>query len=507
MNSGQKTFFLIFASLCVLLSFSGCNLSEQQDTSPASGKTLPNIVFILADDMGYGDIGIYNPDSKIPTPFLDRLAHDGKRFTDAHSGSGVCTPTRYGLVTGRYCWRSRLKQGVLWPPDDKPLIDPERLTVAGLLKRAGYHTACIGKWHLGIEWGRDDRGEVDFNRPLRYGPTDVGFDEFFGIAGSLDMIPYVFYHNRMPSQEVTEVQAGLPFPRFIREGPRAEHFDPGKALDELTEQAVKYIDTHAQENDPFFLYFPLTAPHKPIWPDERFAGRTVLGPYGDFVNQVDWSVGQVLQALDRNGIKDNTLVFFSSDNGSYMYTLPQEKPDHTQDPGIQGFHPQAHRANGDWRGTKADIWEGGHRVPFIVRWPGKVEPGSQCDLTVCLTDFMATCAEVVDLPLPEAAAEDSFSLVPIFLGIKGNPARAPVIHHSSNGIFSIREGKWKMVFGSGSGGREKPVGKPFEKPYFLFDLENDPAEKVNVIEQYPEISARLTQTLNRIRESGRSRIP
>ena len=230
-------------------------------------------------------------------------------------------------------------------------------------------------------------------------------------------------------------------------------------------------------------------------------------PYGDFVHQVDWSVGQVLQALDRNGVRDNTLVFFSSDNGSYMYNLPQGKPDHTQDPGIQGFQPQVHRANGDWRGTKADIWEGGHRVPFIVRWPGKVEPGSQCDLTVCLTDFIATCAEVVDQPLPDDAAEDSFSLLPLLLGEGWEVPRTPVIHHSSNGIFSIREGKWKMVFGSGSGGRQKPVGKPFEKPYFLFDLESDPSEKVNVIELYPKISARLTQTLNHIRERGRSRNP
>ncbi len=505
MNMNQKIIFWISSSCFLLLSLVGCQLSDQPDASQQSLKSLPNIVFILADDMGYGDIGIYNPGSKIPTPFLDRLAQEGMRFTDAHSGSGVCTPTRYGLVTGRYSWRTRLKRGVLWPPDDKPLIDPERLTVAGLLKRADYHTACIGKWHLGIEWGRDEQGEVDFNLPLLFGPTDVGFDEFFGIAGSLDMIPYVFYHNRTPSQEVTEVQAGLPFPRFIREGPRGKYFDPGRALDELTEQAVTYIDTHASDDSPFFLYFPLTAPHKPVWPTERFAGRTVLGPYGDFVHQVDWTVGQVLQALDRNGVRDNTLVFFSSDNGSYMYAWPQDEPDHTDDPGIQGFHPQAHKANGQWRGTKADIWEGGHRVPFIVRWPGKVEPGTQCDLTICLTDFMATCAEVVDLPLAEDVAEDSFSLLPLMLGKGWSVPRAPVIHHSSSGMFSLREGKWKMVFGSGSGGREKPVGKPFEKPYSLFDLENDPSERENVIERNPQIAERLTKKLNSIREKGRSR--
>ena len=208
---GVKDSFWIFFSFFILLIAVSCQISDQPDEAHVSVDSLPNIVFILADDLGYGDIGIYNPESKIPTPFLDRLAQEGKRFTDAHSGSGVCTPTRYGLLTGRYSWRTWLKQGVLWPPDDKPLIDPERLTVAGLLKQAGYHTACIGKWHLGFDWGRDDRGEVDFNRALRYGPTDVGFDEFFGIAGSLDMIPYVFYHNRIRLKRSQRSRQDCPF--------------------------------------------------------------------------------------------------------------------------------------------------------------------------------------------------------------------------------------------------------------------------------------------------------
>ena len=481
-----------------------CGLTFCQGESGRK-RSRPNIVFILADDMGYGDVQAFNPESEIPTPHLNRLAEQGIRFTDAHSGSAVCSPTRYGLMTGRYCWRTRLKRGVLYPPDDKPLIDGDRLTVAGMLKRQGYHTACIGKWHLGFEWGRNEQGVVDFNRPLKYGPTDVGFDEFFGIAGSLDMIPYAFYHNRTATEEVSETQSRLPFPRFIRKGPRARDFDPEKVLDRLTQQAVSYIDQWAAENHPFFLYFPLTAPHKPVWPAGRFRGKTVLGPYGDFVNQTDWTVGQVLEALERNGITGNTLVIFASDNGSYMYRWPEDEVDHIKDTAVQGYHPSNHRANGDWRGTKADIWEAGHRIPFIVRWPGEVKPRTHCDKTICLTDFLATCADITGYFMPDNVGEDSFSLLPLMHGKEETVSRAPVIHHSINGTFSLRDGKWKMVFGSGSGGREKPIGKPFERPYSLFDLENDPSETTNVIAKYPRVAERLEKQLKMIIEKSGSR--
>jgi len=495
----------ICAAILLIWGVNGCDRGQKESQPAGIGESLPNIVFILADDMGYGDVQTFNPGSKIPTPNLNRLAAEGMRFTDAHSGSAVCSPTRYGVVTGRYSWRTWMKSGVLWPPDDKPLIEADRLTVAGMLKQKGYRTACIGKWHLGIEWGRDEQGEVDFNRPIRYGPTDVGFDDFFGIAGSLDMIPYAFYHNREATQPVTETQQGFPFPRFVREGPRAQGFDPGKALDELTEQAVGFVERCAAADVPFFLYFPLTAPHKPVWPEERFRGRTELGPYGDFVSQVDWSVGQVLLALERAGVVEDTLVVYTSDNGSYMYRWPKDQPDHILDASVQGYHPAHHTSNSIWRGTKADVWEGGHRVPFIARWPRKINPGTQCDLTICLTDFMATCAEVVGISLPENSGEDSFSLIPLMEGKSRPVPRAPVIHHSSNGTFSLRDGKWKMVFGSGSGGREKPVGKPFEEPYFLFDMEQDPSETTNMIEEFPDIAVRLTERLETIRRSGRSR--
>jgi arylsulfatase A len=496
--------FKIVVSASIVLVVFGCRPASHQE-SDLKSEAPPNIVLILADDMGYGDIQAFNSGSEIPTPNLNRLANEGMRFTDAHSGSGVCSPTRYGVLTGRYCWRTWLKNGVLWPPADKPLIDPNRLTVAGMLKGRGYRTACVGKWHLGIEWGRDEQDAVDFNMPIRYGPTDVGFDEFFGIAGSLDMVPYVFYRNREPSDVVTEEQEGLPFPKFIRAGPRARDFDPEKALDRLTEEAVDFIERGAESHEPFFLYFPLTAPHKPVWPDERFIGKTDAGPYGDFIHQVDWTVGRVLNALERAGVSDNTLVVFTSDNGSYMFRIPVGRPDHIQDTSVQGFHPTRHTSNFIWRGTKADIWEGGHRVPFIMRWPGNVRPQSECLQTICLTDLMATCAEIVNFTLPETAAEDSFSLLSLLSGRDWYVPRAPVIHHSSNGTFALREGRWKMIFGSGSGGRQKPVGKPFEEPYFLFDLTENPSETVNVIDLHPEIAAELSQKLDIIRQSGRSR--
>lgn len=368
----NRRYFLKKSSLYLgALSLAGCNLGENRTSRKNTRNKQPNIVFILADDMGYGDIQAYNADSKIPTPNLNRLVSQGVQFTDAHSGSAVCTPTRYGLLTGRYCWRTELKSGVLWPPDDKPLIGLDRLTLAGMLKEQGYHTACVGKWHLGMEWGKDDNGEVDFNKSLEYGPTDVGFDEFFGIAGSLDMIPFVFYRNKKSTVPLTEIQPKISFPRFIREGPRGEGFDPGLVLDHLTDEAVDYINRRSAENNPFFLYFPMTAPHKPVWPTESFKGKTDLGPYGDFIHQTDWSVGKVLEALEKNGIKDNTLVFFASDNGSYMFRRQKEEMDHLDDPGIQGYLPSNHQANAIWRGTKADIWEAGHRIPFIARWPGK----------------------------------------------------------------------------------------------------------------------------------------
>lgn len=480
-----------------------CSVSALGAETPPNASSYPHIVFIFADDMGYGDIQRYNPYSRIPTPNLNRLVDEGMQFTDAHTSSSVCTPSRYGLLTGRYCWRTRLKRGVLFPPHDKPLIEKQCLTLPAMLRQKGYHTACIGKWHLGIDWARDEKGQVDFNQPFEFGPTDVGFDEFFGIAASLDMIPYMYYRNHEPVHRATETQPRQDFPRFLRRGPKATDFEPPEVLDRLTREAVKVIEKNAGRKNPFFLYFPLTAPHKPTWPAERFTRKTGLGPYGDFIYQVDWTVGQVLEAIDKAGIADNTLVFYSSDNGSYMYRRDPGSPDHVHDPANPGYAPENHRPNGPWRGTKADIWEAGHRVPFIVRWPGKIAPGSQCDTTVCLTDVMASCADIVDFNLPGTAGQDSFSLYPLLQG--KDWTRAPVIHHSVAGMFAMRHGKWKMVFGNGSGGREKPRGESFKKPWFLFDMEADPAETTDVIEQYPDIADKMELMLLKIMADGHSR--
>jgi arylsulfatase A-like enzyme len=507
-------FILIFG---LFLSYS----NQKEETNKGTSDKLPNIILILADDMGYGDIQAYNPASGIPTTNLNSLAEEGMRFLDAHTNSSVCSPTRYGILTGRYAWRTRLKSGVLFEPGSKPLIQPERLTLPKMLKKYNYHTACFGKWHLGIEWDRDEEDKADFNRPFLSGPNEVGFDYYFGVTGSLDMIPYTFYENNRPVQPVTETQPHLDFPRYLREGPRAKGFDHSKALDRLTEKSVEYVKEQSGSENPFFLYFALTAPHKPVWPAERFQGRTELGPYADLVLQVDWTVGQILAALEEQEIKDNTLIIFTSDNGSFMFRvdadqkypfgkiLPKQsfkarkvgdgQKDHADDSRIHGYYPFVHRANYIWRGTKADIWEAGHRVPFIVKWPGHIKEGTKNSQTICVTDIMKTCADIVGYSLTEKEGEDSFSLMPLFLGEQSKISRAPVVHHSSGGMFAIREGKWKMVFGNGSGGRQVPRGKPFKKPYILYNMKNDPAETTNLISQYPKVANKLSDQLDSIR--------
>ena len=334
----------------------------------------PNIVLILADDMGYGDIQALNPSSKIPTPHLNRLAREGMTFTDAHSGSAVCTPTRYGLITGRYSWRGKLKDGVL-DGYGFPLIENGRETVASFLGKQGYSTGIVGKWHLGLGFARGaDAHDIDFTQAVSDGPHTRGFDFSFIIPASLDFPPYVFIRNGQITRG-TILQSAVQFPGFLRHGPRGRDLSVEDALDDLTAEAVGYIQQRADEAKPFFLYFPLTAPHKPTLPHQRFVGSTRLGPYGDFIAQVDWTVGQILSALDSAGVAEETLVIYSSDNGSYMYRLAPGEPDHVSDPSIQSYDETHHTANSGFRGTKADIYEAGHRVPFLARWPGKVRPG------------------------------------------------------------------------------------------------------------------------------------
>ena len=512
---------LLFITFLTTLSYG--NQSElKEEGTPLK---LPNIVLIFADDMGYGDIQKYNPASKIPTPNLNSLAESGMCFKDAHTNSAVCSPSRYGILTGRYAWRTRLKRGVLSEPNNnKPLITPDRLTLAGMLKKFNYNTACIGKWHLGIEWAKNEKGESDYNQPFLYGPNEVGFDYFFGINASLDMTPYAFYKNHTPVQPLTDTQEASTFPKYIRKGPKAKGFNHIEVLDKLTEEAVNYIEGQVNNSDPFFLYFALTAPHKPVWPAKRFQGTTAMGPYADFVVQTDWTVGQILNTLKEKELQDNTLVIFTSDNGNFMFRVNPDKnypfdqnipdqsfyarkvgsglQDHAGNAEVHGYYPYVHQTNYMWRGTKADIWDGGHRVPFIVKWPGFVESGTIRTQTICITDIMATLAEITGYSLNENEGEDSFSFLLVLLNEETAVVRgAPVIHHSANGTFAIREGKWKMVFANGSGGREVPIGTPWEKPYSLFNLEIDPSETTNLIDKYPQVAKRLAEKMDIIKNN------
>jgi arylsulfatase A-like enzyme len=466
-----------------------------------AGEEKPNIIFIMADDMGLGDIRAINSSSKIPTPNLDSLAKHGMMFLDAHTPSAVCTPTRYGVLTGRYCWRSRLKRGVLrgYSPH---LIEPERATVASVLKRAGFYTGAVGKWHLGMDWqkSKEETKDPDFTRPIKNGPNALGFDFFFGIPASLDFPPYVYVRNDRVVELPTEEQPAVDFPGYIRKGLKSPSFDFEHCLDHLLAQAEAFIIRRAKTSRPFFLYFPMTAPHKPVLPHKRFNKKTKLGPYGDFIVQVDWTVGQVLKTVKQAGIEKNTLVIYTSDNGAFMYRLTgKDEKDHVDDPTIQAFHQENHTSNHIFRGTKADIWEGGHRVPFLAKWPGKIKPGTTCKETICLTDFTATAAEITGIKLKKGEAEDSYSMLGHFMGRPGKKKRPPVIHHSGAGFFAIRDGKWKLVLASGSGGREKPRGKPFKKPYHLYDMHKDPREKNNLIDKYPEIASKLEAAFRKIR--------
>lgn len=458
---------------------------------------MPNIIVILADDMGYGDITYYNPDSKIPTPNLSRLAEDGAVFTDAHSPSAVCTPTRYGLLTGRYAWRTRLKKGVLWGYSPA-LIPSERSTLASRLKDSGYLTAAIGKWHLGL--GVDD--PVDYSKPLTPGPNSVGFDRFFGIPASLDMDPYLYVENAGAVQLPTEHIEGSQHRReagggFWREGPIAPDFRHVDVLPVLTEKAVQFIQERSEQGggQPFFLYWALTAPHTPWLPTDEFLGRSGAGYYGDFCTQVDSSVGRLLEAVDRLPDRDNTLVFFTSDNGSHW---PVDD--------IERF---GHRANGIFRGQKADIWEGGHRVPFIVRWPASVKRGLTTGQLVCLTDIYATVMEILGSPLQAHEGEDSYSFLHALLGRPSTRAvRESLVSHSVDGMFAVREGPWKLILGRGSGGFTEPrkiepaAGEPVGQ---LYNLDDDPSESRNLFMERPELVQSLTDLLKSYQDQGCSR--
>jgi arylsulfatase A-like enzyme len=480
---------------------------NQKENIMAEVSNNPNIIWIMADDMGYGDVTAFNPDSKIPTPNMDRLAAEGMRFSDAHSSSAVCTPSRYSVLTGRYCWRTRLKRGVNGG-FSLPLIDPARTTVASLLKSRGYATAAVGKWHVGLEWqpleghekdfnpeNWEDEGYVDYTKPVIGGPLTLGFDYFFGIAGSLDMPPYCFVENDRvvgaPSVEKS------PYNPQQRKGPmtpgwRDEDCDPT-----FTEKALAFIESHVEANpdQPFFLYLTPAAPHRPCMPPDFAKGQSQAGPRGDMVWLVDWIVGQVMDAVERLGKTENTLIVVTSDNGA----RPSD---------VDGLMHD-HKSCGELRGYKGDIWEGGHREPFIVRWPQAIEPGTVCDETVCLSDFLATCASIVGEPLPNHVAEDSFDLLPLLESeTDAGSSRGAVVHHSLDGMFSVRQGRWKLIMGLGSGGFSSPQRgySPFpDAPKGqLYDMINDWREQHNLWNERPEVVQKLTALLEDYRRSGRS---
>lgn len=479
----------------------------------------PNIVYILADDMGFGDLGCQNPESKVPTPNLDRLASEGIRFTDAHSPSAVCSPTRYGILTGRYCWRTRLKRGVLWPWD-KPLIEAKRLTVGKLLQAHGYDTACIGKWHLGMDWPTTDGKEpvgmgktnveesgsnVDFASAISNGPTTRGFDYYFGTAVP-NFPPYCFIENErtvgIPSERKPSEMFGAP-------GPMLRGWKLEEILGRLEKKAVEYIDAKGGKiknkefrqtaGKPFFLYMPLTAPHTPIAPAAQFKDKSRAGAYGDFVSQVDHVAGRVIEALERNGFADETLLIFTSDNGS---------------PGRDGTNMSGatssvrrfgHNPSYIYRGIKADVWDGGHRVPFIARWPGHIKRGAVSDETICHVDLMATYAAILGYDLPADAGEDSFNILPAFHGDKlDGPIREATVHHSGNGMFAIRQGRWKLILGRGSGGWSGQ-GKADDPLLQLYDMSSDVRERENLYGEHPDVVEHLTKLLKKYRDEGHSR--
>ena len=470
-------------------------IADEQKSLP------PNIVYILADDMGYGDVGILNKrDNKIKTPNLDQMAKDGMIFTDAHSGSAVCTPTRYGIITGRYAWRTRLKKGVLtgYSPH---LIDPKRMTVASFLKKNGYNTAIFGKWHMGLDFKFKNMNkkhtDVDWSAPVKNSPNVNGFDYSYIISASLDMPPYIYIENDKFLGTCKPKKIKI---KHARSGNISKGFKHEEVLPNITQRTADYIKKHANDGKPFFIYMPLTAPHTPVVPTKNFHGKTSIGRYGDFCEEVDWCVGQILKAIKDAGIKNNTLVFFTSDNGCAPYI------------GVKNIEKAGHFPSYIYRGYKSDLFEGGHRVPFIVMWPAKIKAGSISNEPICLTDLLATCANILGKKLPDNAGEDSISILPIMLGKKINQnLRKGIVHHSIFGKFAIREGKWKLLMAPGSGGWTHPPKKKGDKlkrispnDIQLYNIEEDPSETTNLANKYPEIVSNMKKLLIQYIKNGRS---
>jgi arylsulfatase A-like enzyme len=502
-------------SACVVLTVAALAIAGQVQGAEKKSPP-PNVVVIFADDLGYGDVGCFNPASRIATPRIDRLAAEGVRFTDAHTASSVCTPSRYALLTGRYCWRTRLQRGVLMG-FDPPLIEAGRPTIASILAKAGYDTAAVGKWHVGMTFtkkdgqpirpgqgGLRDGKLIDFTVPVTDSPIDAGFGSFFGCSAcpTTDWL-YTYFDGSRPTALPTEQFAGYEgFWRWNRPGVKSPDFEFENVDLKLAETSVRFIEQHAKSSPgrPFFLYHAASAAHLPAIPAKSFEGKSGIGPLGDLIVEFDWVVGQIVDAIERSGAADNTLVIVTSDNGPETCFLKM-KADH------------GHDSAGGLRGMKRDNWEGGHRVPFIAKWPGHIAPGRVEHETLCLTDLFATFASLADAALPQNAGEDSYDMSPALLGLpRTQPIREATIHHSAEGKFAIRQGNWKLLMHQESGGWnyrngeiaiDPPLDDP-EAPGQLYDLSNDPGERKNLYQERPEIVSKLTALLERYRSEGRS---
>ncbi len=497
---------VVLASACYLRGEQPCaarvSIGQSSDvcgegTTTGQAKSKPNIVFILVDDMGYGDPGCYNAESKIPTPHIDSLAREGMRFTDAHAAGPLCHVSRYGLLTGRYPFRVRVNWG------RGPVIQAGDTTIASMLKDQGYRTAMVGKWHLGFD---EQNG---YDQPLPGGPVDRGFDSFFGIRASTDIPPYFYIRNDQavepPTKDVaanhtdgwTNIQGA-----FWRAGKIAPNLKLKDVLPRFTDEAVTVIQDHAEEQSsatekrPLFLYLAYPAPHTPWLPADEFADVSGAGMYGDFAAMLDTMLGHVLAELAAHDMADDTVVLFSSDNGPVWYD--------------DDVNRLGHDSSGGLRGMKADAWEGGHRMPFIVRWPGNVAPGSVSDQLIGFTDVMATLATISGAQLPGDAGPDSIDFSPVLLGTSADkPLRKSLVVQSGNGMMTIREGKWKLINALGSGGFSQPKRVqpgPNDPAGQLYDLSQDLGETQNLYTERPDVVERMLRQLESVTaEDGRSK--
>ena len=523
MNKRSQFFINSFRLMLMLILLINV-LKHGYANEPSGPEKLPNVIVILADDLGYGDVGCFNPDSQIPTPNLDRLAKEGMKFTDAHSPCTVCTPTRYSLLTGRMAFRVPNGGRVFSGAGGPSLIQPGELTLPELLRQKGYSTACFGKWHIGMTFydsdgkpihkgGLDRVKAIDYSREIDGGPLDCGFDQFFGTAccPTTDWLYAYIDGKRIPNPPTQRLDKSSlpkhPYSNDNRRGMHADDFDLEEVDVKFLEKSQEFLRQHASKNpdQPFFLFHSTQAVHLPSFPGNQFKGKTKSGPHGDFIFELDYVVGELLKTLGELKIADNTLVVFTSDNGPEVSTVINMRKDHMHD----GARP--------WRGVKRDNWEGGHRVPMIVRWPGKISPGSSSKQITSLTDVFATVADIVEAKIPVEAAADSFSMLPAMLGTdSGKPIRPYILQQGFGGkrYLAIRRGNWKYLAHKGSGGNrygEKSQLHQYQLPELLpdapgqlYNLESDPGETKNLSNEHPEIVAELTKLLKKSIDDGRS---